>query len=90
MTGIVALIVTVASWALAAMAVFALVDCIRRPTPAFPAIGRLTKPLWLAILVASPLLILWNPMSIFGIAGIVAASVYLADVRPRIRELTGT
>lgn len=90
MTGPVALIVTLLSWALAAMAAFALIDCLRRPTAAFPAVARLNKPVWLVILVASPLLILWNPISLLGLAGIVAAGVYLADVRPKIRELTGS
>ncbi|MFB7888043.1 DUF2516 family protein [Cellulosimicrobium cellulans] len=67
----------------------ALVDAIRRPASAFTAEGKLTKPIWLAILgVAAALgFVSLPPMSIggfFGIIGVVAAIVYLVDVRPRL------
>jgi Protein of unknown function (DUF2516) len=71
-------------------AVWALVDCAIRPTPAFAAAGKLTKPAWLAI-TAGALLFLWlfSPVHPFGIAAIVAAIVYLVDVRPAVREVQG-
>jgi hypothetical protein len=70
---------------------FAFIDCIRRPTAAFPAVGRQSKILWLVLtgLAALTALIPGQTFGLFGIAGIVVALVYLFDVRPRIREITG-
>lgn len=70
---------------------FAFVDCVRRPTAAFPAVGRQTKPLWL-ILTGVALLLGLLPgqtLDLLGLAGTVAALVYLFDVRPRVQEITG-
>ena len=66
---------------------WALVDSITRPGPAFPAAGKLTKPIWIAILVAAVLLGGGNIFGLFGLVGTVAAIVYLVDVRPAVREL---
>jgi hypothetical protein len=71
-------------------AAWAVIDCAIRPTQAFVAAGKLTKPAWLAITVGALLLIwLFSPLHIFGIAAIVAAIVYLVDVRPAVREVQG-
>jgi hypothetical protein len=32
---------------------------------------------------------LFNPLSIFGLLGFVGAAVYLADVRPALRQVRG-
>ena len=70
----------------------AFVDAIRRPTPAFPAAGKQTKPLWLIILGVACVIGLGSvaysasPLSIFPIVAFVAAAIYLADVRPKVRE----
>jgi hypothetical protein len=72
--------------------VFALVDAVRQRTDAFPAAGKLTKPLWMAILaVASAIGVIFvlNPFSIFNLIAFVAAGVYLADVRPAVRAISG-
>jgi len=71
-------------------AAWALIDCVTRKPQAFPAAGKLTKPAWLAI-TAGALALLWlfGPLSIFGIASIVASIVYLVDVRPAVREVSG-
>lgn len=87
MPDIVSLIVTVLSWVLAIVAVVGLVDAARRPAAAFTFVGKLPKLAWLAILALSAVLIWWSPISIFGIAGIVAVGVYFADVRRKISEL---
>jgi hypothetical protein len=73
-----------------AVAVWALIDCAVRPTAAFPAAGKLTKPAWLAI-TAGAALVQWlfAALSIFGIAAIVASIVYLVDVRPAVRSMRG-
>jgi len=71
---------------------FALVDAIRRPASAFTAEGKLTKPIWLAILgVAAALGFLSLPLGggvnlgFLGLIAVVAAIVYLVDVRPRLQ-----
>lgn len=69
--------------------VWALIDSCVRPGPAFPAAGKLTKPAWIAILVASVVLGGTNLMGLFGLIGTVAAITYLVDVRPAVRELRG-
>jgi hypothetical protein len=88
--------------ALAAFVVeaWAFIDAIRRPTGAFAAVGKLTKPLWLIILGVAAVIglgsavtaLLYGGLSIVGIlpvAAFVAAAVYLADVRPKVREFRG-
>jgi hypothetical protein len=67
--------------------VWALVDSITRPGPAYPAAGKLTKPVWVGILAAAVLLGGSNIFGLFGLLGTVAAIVYLVDVRPAVREL---
>lgn len=67
---------------------WALIDAITRPGPAYPAAGKLTKPIWVAILAVGLLLGGGDVMGLFGLLGIVAAIVYLVDVRPTLRSLT--
>jgi hypothetical protein len=92
--GIIDLIYLALFWGLLALKVYALIDVARRPTASFPAVERLTKPIWLGILAVAALTHLALPQySIFGafglvgLAGTVAAAVYLVDVRKRILEL---
>lgn len=68
---------------------FALIDCIRRPTAAFPAVGRQSKILWVILTGVSLLAGILPSMTlnILGIAGLVVALIYLFDVRPRIVEI---
>jgi predicted RND superfamily exporter protein len=82
-----------------AVEVWALVDALRQPTAAFPAAGKLTKPLWLTILgVATALGFLALPiggggaisaLGFLSLIGVVAAAVYLTDVRPAVRQMRG-
>ena len=77
---------------------WALIDCATRNPQAFPAVNKLTKPVWLAITlggfaIASLLASLsgfggpfYNPISLIAL---IAALVYLADVRPSVREVSG-
>lgn len=70
---------------------FAFIDCVRRPAAAFPAVGRQSKALWL-ILTGVALLLGLMPsqtLDLLGLAGTVAALVYLFDIRPRLQEITG-
>jgi uncharacterized protein DUF2516 len=76
--------------------VWAFVDAVRRPSQAFPAAGKQTKPLWLVILGVAAVIGLWsstlggpNLVSLFPIIAFVAAAIYLTDVRPKVREFKG-
>ena len=85
------LILAVASVGLAG---FAALDVVRRPTNLFPAVGRQTKVFWVALLAVALLLSILsflslNPLSLFNVAAVIAASVYLADVRPKIKQISG-
>lgn len=76
-------------YALLAVKAWALVDAALRPAPAFVAAGKLTKPIWLAILGAALLFGLLGAFNLLGLVGTVAAIVYLVDVRPAVRDLRG-
>jgi len=69
--------------------VYAFIDCIRRPAQAFPAVSRQSKVLWLILTGVSALagLVVQDPLSLFGIVGLVVSLVYIFDVRTRIIEL---
>ena len=71
------------------LTLWAFVDALIRPAPAFPATGKLTKPAWAAITGLAALLIFWqqNPMTFLGLPAVIAAIVYLVDVRPAVRGL---
>ena len=79
--------------------VFALVDALRHPSSAYTAAGKLTKPIWLAILaVATAFGFLGLPfygggrldsLGLLALIAVVAAAVYLTDVRPAVRGMRG-
>jgi hypothetical protein len=77
-------------WGLVLLRVWAFADCLTRKTAAFPAVDKLTKPSWLLILAVSGLLGTFAspPLWPFSLVSAVASAVYLADVRPAIREIT--
>lgn len=82
------LFLTVVNLAVIVTCVVALVDAVRRPAAAFVAHGKLTKPLWTGILVAAILVALaLGFISFIGPFAVVAAIVYLVDVKP---ALSGT
>jgi hypothetical protein len=78
-------------WGLVVLRVWAFGDCLTRKAAAFPAADKLTKPSWLLILAAAGLLGTFAspPLWPISLISAVAASVYLADVRPAVREITG-
>ena len=82
------LLVMVLSIACAAAGVFALVDAARRPKSGFDYIGKLSKPIWLAILAIATVFVLAAPITILGLAGIVGIGVYYADMRPKLQEIS--
>jgi hypothetical protein len=77
-------------YGLVALRAWALIDCVTRKAAAFPAVDKLTKPAWLAILVISNLIGYFggSPVYPLSLITLVAATVYLADVRPAVREIT--
>jgi predicted acyltransferase len=74
---------------------WAFVDAIRHPAASFVAAGKQTKPLWLIILGVAFLIGIGGALNRIGIfsflpiIAFVAAAIYLADVRPKIRNLSG-
>jgi hypothetical protein len=71
---------------------FGLVDALRSRPDAFTAAGKRTKNFWLAVLgvaVALSIVTVYSPFTIMWIAAVVGAGVYLADVRPALRRVTG-
>lgn len=78
-------------WGLVALRLWAVADCVIRKSSAFQAADKLTKPTWLLILIASGLLgtFVSAPLWPISLISAVASAVYLADVRPAVREVTG-
>jgi hypothetical protein len=74
-----------------AVVAFAFIDATRHRPDAFPAVDRGTKTGWLIGLGVAVLahLLFWNPLSILNLVGIVAALVYVVDVRPSLLAITG-
>jgi len=71
-----------------ALAVWAFVDALVRPGAAYVAAGKLTKPGWMAITAIAALVVYFRgPMDFFGLPAVIAAVVYLVDVRPAVRGL---
>jgi hypothetical protein len=73
--------------------IVAFVNCLTQRSDAFPVVGSVSKPGWLAILGGSVLLTLicgfpGSFVSIFGFAAITAAAIYMLDVRPALRDAT--
>ena len=72
--------------------VFALIDAARHRPDAYVAAGKRTKQFWLAVTGGGALLgfisLGWG-LGFLAIAGIVIAGVYLADVRPALRQIMG-
>jgi hypothetical protein len=80
-------------WGLLAIRAWAFIDCAIRKHAAFPAAGKLTKPAWLLItassLALSFLLGIGQTIGLISLGLLVASLVYLTDVRPAVREVSG-
>src|SRR6201986_1065940 len=78
--------------------VWGFVDALRRPSKAFVAPAKQTKPLWLIILGVAAVIGLYlgvlsggfGAVGILPIAAFVAAAIYLTAVRPKVRGNGGT
>jgi hypothetical protein len=76
-----------------ALQVFALVDAARHRPDAYAAAGKLTKNKWLIILGVATAVgfvsLASSPLGFLNIIAVVAAIVYLVDVRPALQAVTG-
>ena len=89
---LITLLILVLSFAAFALAAFTFVDALIRPTAAFVAAGKLSKPIWASITGVAALVLFpffFGLLSFFGIPALVAALVYLVDVRPAVRGASG-
>jgi uncharacterized protein DUF2516 len=69
--------------ALEVLKIFAAIDAAVRPASAYVAAGKQTKVFWVVLLVVAALMF---SLGLFGLAAIIAAVVYLVDVRPAVRD----
>ncbi len=89
------LVLAAVAFALEAWAFF---DCLRHKASAFPAVSKRTKMFWLALTGGAFVIGLISllgqlggggglgTIGLFGLAAVTAASVYLADVRPAVKD----
>lgn len=88
--GIVTLLLGLAAFA---AEVFALVDCVRHRPDAFIAASKRTKQFWTIVTGLAALLgfvSVGNSLLFsIGLIAVVGAGIYLADVRPALRQVSG-
>jgi uncharacterized membrane protein YdcZ (DUF606 family) len=73
------------------LAAFSLIDVLRRPTEAFPAVERQSKVAWAAFLgISAAVIFIFGAVNFLGIVGVIVTMFYLVDVRPKVREITGS
>ena len=75
---------------LLAVKIFAFVNSLMYSAEAYRAAGKLTKPAWTIILGLGVVvqLVMGGALGFINLAFIIAAFVYLADVRPALASLT--
>jgi hypothetical protein len=82
------LLLLVLTYGALGLAIWAFVDALIRPAPDFVAAGKLSKPAWAAITgIAGLVIYYFGFMSFLGLPAVIAAVVYLVDVRPAVRGL---
>lgn len=70
-----------------ALKVWALADAAYRPAPHYAAAGKWNKVGWVAVLAVALLVTGADFSGLLGLVSVVAAGVYLADVRPALQAL---
>ncbi|MEY8041478.1 MULTISPECIES: DUF2516 family protein [Saccharopolyspora] len=80
------LILWAAGWPVGA---FAFVHAAMQRADAYTAADKMSKPAWLGITGGGllVLIVFQGPGTLFWIAGLVAALVYIVDVRPKVKEV---
>lgn len=87
--GWVTLLLTLAALALE---VFAFVDALRHRPDAYVAAGKRTKQFWMIVTGIAALIgfiSFGGGIGFLTIIGVVAAAIYLADVRPALQQVSG-
>lgn len=87
--GWIAMILGIAAFA---VELYALIDAARRRPDAFVAADKRTKGFWLAVTgvaAAVGFVFLASVASMLGLIAVVAAGVYLADVKPALDRVMG-
>jgi hypothetical protein len=76
--------------------IVALIDALRNRPDAFVAAGKQTKQRWTIILGIAAAVgfisfngVIMSPLNLLNIIAFVAAAVYLVDVKPALRQVTG-
>jgi hypothetical protein len=84
------LILMMVSLVMFVLQAFAFVDAVTHRPDAYAAADKLSKNAWMIILGLGLVahMLFWDPINLFNLAGIIAAIVYLVDVRPAIKSLT--
>jgi 4-amino-4-deoxy-L-arabinose transferase-like glycosyltransferase len=73
------------------LALFALVDVLRRPTQAFPAVERQSKIAWALFTgISAAVIFIFGAVNFLGIIGVIVTMFYFVDVRPKVREISGS
>ena len=89
------IIYLVLNLALLICAAWAFVSCVRTRPDAVPAIGRSSTGLWAvltglaAFYALGGVLVAAAPTGLFAIAATVITAVYMLDIRPKVKEITG-
>jgi hypothetical protein len=73
---------------------YAFADVLRRKGTLFPHVGRLSKGAWLGILGAAFAIAIVslgspNTLGLLNVVGVVAAGIYLADLKPKLKQVGG-
>ena len=73
---------------------WAFIDCVRRPAASFEASLKRTKGFWMAITGGAAVVGIFSAFyslgfDLFKLVAVVAACVYLADVKPAVSEIRG-
>ncbi|MBO0652749.1 DUF2516 family protein [Streptomyces triculaminicus] len=69
---------------------FALIDAAVRREDAYRAADKQSKPFWLIILaIAAAVNIFFGILSFLPVLGLIATIVYVVDVRPALRQVSG-
>lgn len=83
-------VMSLISLVLLALAVFTFVDAALRREDAYRAADKQKKPFWLIVLgLTAAVNIFPMPFFMLQIIGLIATIVYLVDVRPALKQVTG-
>jgi hypothetical protein len=91
--GVAGAVLYVLIWSVFLATVYAFIHAARQRPDAYPAVDKLTKPVWLLILGVTAVLCYFFGVRtldiFFPTIAAVAAGVYLVDVRPKLLEVQG-